>query len=257
MKISVAALMALPLVSGFVSNAPRPTAFVGSSRLGAAATVVTGPGGKAASTKEEDMMLTLQIIMDHANRSSTASKDQYIAQMIEMKSEPELEAPVDISIPYDAAAKNAYEKSDKSMEYAAFKTKFEADAVAAVIAKQPKKEPKVVAAPTPVPSDDISIPYDAAAKNAYEKSDKSMEYAAFKTKFEADAVAAVIAKQPKKEPKVVAAAPASVPSDDISIPYDAAAKNAYEKSDKSMEYAAFKAKFEADAVADVIAKQKK
>lgn len=41
---------------------------------------------------------------------------------------------------------------------------------------------------------DVSIPYDAAAKNAYEASDKSMEYDAFKTKFEADAVADVIAK---------------------------------------------------------------
>ena len=43
---------------------------------------------------------------------------------------------IDISIPYDAAAKLAYEASDKSMEYAAFKTKYEADAVAHVISKQ-------------------------------------------------------------------------------------------------------------------------
>ena len=67
-----------------------------------------------------------------------------------------------------------------------------------------------------------------------------MDYAAFKTQFEADAVADVISKQPI----------------DISIPYDAAAKLAFEASDKSMDYAAFKTKFEADAVADVIAKRK-
>ena len=42
---------------------------------------------------------------------------------------------------------------------------------------------------------------------------------------------------------------------DVSIPYDAAAKLAYEKSGKSMPFDAFKAKYEADAVADVIAKK--
>lgn len=42
---------------------------------------------------------------------------------------------------------------------------------------------------------------------------------------------------------------------DVSIPYDAAAKLAYEKSAKSMPFDAFKAKYEADAVADVIAKK--
>lgn len=46
-------------------------------------------------------------------------------------------------------------------------------------------------------------------------------------------------------------------SGDLSIPYDAAAKLAYEKSDKSMPYDKFKEKYEADAVADVKAKQKK
>ena len=56
-----------------------------------------------------------------------------------------------------------------------------------------------------------------------------------------------------------APAPAPIPEVssnvvDLSIPYDAAAKMAYEESDKSMEYEAFKGKFEADAVADVIAK---
>lgn len=53
------------------------------------------------------------------------------------------------------------------------------------------------------------------------------------------------------------AAPVSGSSNavDLSIPYDAAAKLAYEKSDKSMAYPAFKEKYEADAVADVIAKK--
>ena len=66
-----------------------------------------------------------------------------------------------------------------------------------------------------------------------------MVFADFKAKYEADAVADVISKQPV----------------DISIPYDAPAKLAYEASDKSMVFADFKAKYEADAVADVIAKK--
>ena len=54
------------------------------------------------------------------------------------------------------------------------------------------------------------------------------------------------------------AAPASTSStNDVSIPYDAAAKMAYEAAGSPGDYAAFKTKYEADAVADVIAKQKK
>ena len=45
---------------------------------------------------------------------------------------------VDLSIPYHAAAQLAYEKSDKKMPYAEFQTKYEADAVAEVKAKQKK-----------------------------------------------------------------------------------------------------------------------
>jgi hypothetical protein len=45
-------------------------------------------------------------------------------------------------------------------------------------------------------------------------------------------------------------------TNDLSVPYDAAARLAYEKTDKSMAYADFKTKYEADAVKDVIAKRK-
>jgi hypothetical protein len=201
MKIAVAALLVLPVASAFVHMASRPTF---GTRLAA---VVTGPAGKPAASAEEDLMLTLKIILDHQERSVTASKDQFVAQMTQIQKEREHEVvspfsaalddfkreadavadtiskkPVDISIPYDAAAKLAYEASDKSMKYADFKLKYEADAVADVISKRPV---------------DISIPYDAAAKLAYEASDKSMAYADFKQKYETDAVADVISKQNK------------------------------------------------------------
>jgi len=173
MKFLATAFLSLPVASAFVQMPAQPKF---GTRLSMG--TVTGFGGKAASSKEEDLDLTLKIIMDHATRSVTVSQEQFISQMEEVKEvEPE---EIDVSIPYDAAAKLAYEASDKSMDYADFKTKFEADAVADVISKQPI---------------DVSIPYDAAAKLAYEASDKSMDYADFKTKFEADAVADVIAKK--------------------------------------------------------------
>jgi len=160
------------------------------------------------------------IVIDKADASPTPlTRTEPEPEKVEAEAQPEPD--VDLSIPYDAAAKLAHEASDKSVSYDAFKAKYEADAVADVMAKYV----------------DISIPYDAAAKLAYEASDKSMAYDAFKAKYEADAVADVMAKYV-----------------DISIPYDAAAKLAYEASDKSMAYDAFKAKYEADAVADVMAK---
>jgi hypothetical protein len=229
MKIAVAAILALPVASAFVNTASLRTF---GTRLSA---VVTGPSGKAAKSAEEDLMLTLKIIMDHQERSTTASKDQFVAQMTEAQKEPVVEVEsVDISIPYDAPAALSYEASDKSMTYADFKVKYEADAVADVISKRRvvEKEPDV----EPV---DISIPYDAPAALAYEASDKSIAYADFKLKYEADAVADVMSKQPI----------------DVSIPYDAPARLAYEASDKSMSYADFKQKYEDDAVADIISKK--
>jgi len=62
--------------------------------------------------------------------------------------------------------------------------------------------PTPASAPVPAPAPqkiDVSIPYDAAAKLAYEASGKSVPYGAFKTQYEADAVAQVKAKQPKRE----------------------------------------------------------
>jgi hypothetical protein len=59
-------------------------------------------------------------------------------------------------------------------------------------------------------------------------------------------------------PAPVADAPKGVvaePTVDLSIPYDAAARLAYEAAGSKGDYAAFKAKYEADAVADVIAKK--
>jgi protoporphyrinogen/coproporphyrinogen III oxidase len=136
------------------------------------------------------------------------------------------------------------------------------------------------------PTLDVSIPYDAAAKLAYEGSDKSMDYDDFKLKYEADCVELVKSKRKPssavevaavKEAHVVEMNPEAFQRQllaarlkysmkttesktesiiDVSIPYDAAAKNAYEASDQSMSYDDFKAKYEADAIKLVKSKQK-
>jgi len=90
--------------------------------------------------------------------------------------------PIDLTIPYDAAAKLAYEASDKTLKYNVFKAKYEADAVADVMAKKM----------------DLAVPYDAAAMLAYDASDKSKTFEKFKTAFVSQAVADVIAKTEAK-----------------------------------------------------------
>ena len=191
----------------------------------------------SAVSKEEDLMLTLKVILDHADRSSTVSEEQYIQQVEGSKAEAAPES-VDVSIPYDATVQLAYDNSDKSMSFNDFKPQYLAQAVAEVIAKQPI---------------DVSIPYDATAQLAYDNSDKSMSFAEFKPQYLAQAIADVIAKQPKKEtPKEEIAAP---PSSDVSIPYDATVQLAYDKSDKSVSFEEFKPKYLAQAVAEVVAKR--
>jgi hypothetical protein len=108
---------------------------------------------------------------------------------------------IDTSIPYDAAARLAYDQqSDDSVSYDAFKRKHEEDAVSFVKAKQKQAAGTVVESKEPVIVD-VSIPYDAAARLAFEASIASgsvnMGYDEFKTKYEADAIALVRAKQTK------------------------------------------------------------
>lgn len=224
-----------------LSSASAFTALqTGRSSTALQSTIVTGPGGKPASSADEDLRLTLQIIMDHESRSTTVSKEQFLSQMKEV--EKVVEEAIDVSIPYDAAAKLAYEASDKSMKYDDFKTKYEENAVLEVKSKRPV---------------DVSIPYDAPARLAYAASDKSMDYADFKIQYEEKAVADVKAKNPAAGTgsKQQAADTGANTSVDLSIPYDAAAKLAYEKSDKSIDFNAYLKVYYDETVAMVASKK--
>ena len=278
-------LCSLPATSAFSPLVP-PTSSNGRLSMSAAAELVTGPSGKVATSAAEDLALTLKIIMDHANRSTTVSKEQFVQQMEAAVSVPEPEEPVDVSVPYSAAAMLAYEAGDKSMSFQDFEPKYLAETVAMIKSKQPVDvsvpynaaaklayqasdksmsfadfEPKYLAEAVAMVKSkqpvDISVPYNAAAKLAFEASDKSMSFSDFLPKYLAEAVAMVKSKQPTKPEKPPTPAAPAEASSDVSVPYNAAAKLAYEASDKSMTFADFEPTYLAQAVELVKSKQKK
>lgn len=114
----------------------------------------------STSTFEDDLFLAAKAIRDNDTRSvTTSSTEQFVQQLeaadkikqslkkIETEGAPYFfaetdKAPLenDVCIPYDAAAKLAYESSDKSAPFEEFKMQYEADAVAEVIAKRGKNQ---------------------------------------------------------------------------------------------------------------------
>lgn len=243
------ALLALASASSVSAFAP-PAMHTARMTSASSTTGSTTAATAVATSFEEDLALTLAVIMDHERRSTTVSKEQMLSQMKEAEKvdqEPAPE-PVDISIPYNAAAMLAYQAAGSKGDFASFEAKYLEETVAMVTAKKAQRDG--AAAPAAAPKKkkqqeeeppqvvDLSIPYDAAAKLAYEAaSDKKQSFEEFKADYEAQAVATVIAKR-----------------NDISIPYDAAAALAFMQSNRKMPYATFKAQYEADARSAVMAK---
>jgi hypothetical protein len=146
MKFAVAALLASPAVAAF--QAPRP-AFASTSQLFATET-------KAASSFEEDLALTLQIILDHDKRSTTVSKDQFMHQMQEVaaeeiEKEPENIAPDDAADEKAAPNENKLAEENKAAEEKAAEKNI-AEAKAAVVAQATNKEESQVAEGPKTPS---------------------------------------------------------------------------------------------------------
>ena len=100
--------------------------------------VVNEPLNAVDDTVAEKEQVVMEPIIEEEVIDSIETEAE-VEEKIESEStnDPEaVEMEADVSIPYDAPAKLAYESSDKAMEYGAFKTKFEADAVADAIAKK-------------------------------------------------------------------------------------------------------------------------
>jgi hypothetical protein len=257
--------------------------------------ITTGPDGKAALNYDDDLRLTLQIIMDHQRRSATVSTEQLVQQVTAAASivENDPTTAVDVSIPYDAAAKLAYDQESSSVRvstpFEKYKDQYEAKAVADVIAKK-EKSSKTTTATTKVStvtavtaSDeeyDISIPYDAAAKLAYHALSaderRTTDYSTFQQQYTEKAVADVIAKKGSKTTTTTTASPVtsdattitttttttttSSDSANVTVPYDAAAQLAYMKLQSikhSLTYEQFRSQYERNAVSNVIGKKLK
>jgi non-homologous end joining protein Ku len=250
------------LIAITLASALAPTTAFAPTHLGSRPTI-----GRlaAASSFEEDLLLTIQVIRDHEARSTTVSTKQFLQQV---KAAASVESDVvDIAVPYDSAALLAYEAhlaAGDGTTFADFKVSYVAETVNMVKAKKAAREgakappaaTKTVEAPAVVVVD-IAVPYDAAARLAYEAAGSPGDFDAFKATYEADAVAMVTAKKTAsdaaKAPPKVATAPAEVVG--IAVPYDAAAKLAFEAAGSKGDFSAFKATYEAEAVAMVTAKK--
>lgn len=99
--------------------------------------------GICAVANFEDILSELKKPSDTKPAPKVSAK-QAEEEMVAVVNQPVVETEVssiesdsiDLSIPYDAAARLAYDASDKSLDYAEFKIKYEADAVAEVKAKK-------------------------------------------------------------------------------------------------------------------------
>ncbi|GKY99862.1 hypothetical protein MPSEU_000939900 [Mayamaea pseudoterrestris] len=268
MKLHVAVLaLSFANADAFVSR----TAFRPTTSLSAAA---------AATTFEEDLELTVKAIFKHVGNdmskggapgvTAVAPKPAATAVVQEPEKAATLEsdaATVDLSIPYDAAARLEFDASNKKFDakkFEAFKEEYYTKTVAMVTAKKAARDSastpaapskaapaKTAAAPKAASSIDIAVDYDAPAKLAFTQKFCSFDEAKFpefRKAYLAGAVAMVTAKQ-------------QVRNGNISVPYDAAARLAFMTASDNVfdeaKYAKFKEEFEAKAVAEVSAKHKK
>jgi len=230
---TLASLMVSVLVStklagpSLFANLP----FIGlSTVLGAYISVMEGTLGNAMrwiGNAVWSSSISTKEIVDKLNKDGKleqAAADSFTTIVKAAQQARETYGSPDVSVPYNAAAKLAYETSDKTLSFSDFEQQYLQDTIAYVKAKQPI---------------DVSVPYNAAAKLAYETSDKTLSFDDFEQRYLQDSIAYVKAKQPI----------------DVSIPYDAAAKLAYETSDKSMTYDDFRVKYQQDTIEYIKSKQ--
>jgi hypothetical protein len=103
---------------------------------------------------------------------------------------------VDVTVPYYATVDLAYKLSDQSMKYDDFKEKYLADAVELVKSKgEPVPEKPKVPVELPRGPPGVEVPYDAAARLAYEFSDSRLGFEDYKKIYLEEAVNLVKSKQ--------------------------------------------------------------
>lgn len=142
-----------------------------------------------------------------------------------------------------------------------------ATALSGVVGKMTKKREelyksdamKAVAKVSAIPtySDDVSVPYDAAAQLAYKAAGSpGGDFETFQATFKRQCVGIAKMKKCQRDGTPVPAwVTLAADGVDLSIPYDATAKNAYKAAGSKGDFGVFKKKYLADAVAAVAAKQ--
>lgn len=125
-----------------------------------------------------------------------------------------IEEIVDVSVPYDAAAKLAYGSSGKTMCFERFRTIYLERAVESVKSKRPGYVPTAPSDPI-----DISVPYDAAARLSYEASETRLPFVAYKKVYVEDVVNMVARKNKERKKKTMMGAKDTItPKPPISSP---------------------------------------
>mmetsp|Transcript_7407 Transcript_7407/g.16389 ORF Transcript_7407/g.16389 Transcript_7407/m.16389 type:complete len:183 (-) Transcript_7407:93-641(-) len=126
------------------SMAPTTQATTTSSQLHLFGTLRQSRPAAAASF-EEDLQLTLQVILDHQARSTTTDVEQMIVQQQQAATSTtstmstSTNGVVDLSVPYDAAARLAYESSSNTeLSFQDFIPRYRATAVIQVMEKMGK-----------------------------------------------------------------------------------------------------------------------
>ena len=148
-----------PIVNGERSNPDAVSDLYGSGDVFGAATLAAFPVAALGSIRA--------VLL-----SSKESRERAQADPQEQAMGAGTGSATDVFIPYDAAAKLAYEKSGKSIPFDAFKAKYDADAVADVIAKK-GGEPE---APETMMNDDISQSIANVRKNLDEMKEVLEKY---------------------------------------------------------------------------------
>ena len=153
------------------------------------------------------------------------------------------------SVDYDAAVRLAYKASGKSVTFDAFKAKYLRE-TSEMIAKKNPYIAAIKPMPNTVSTSQVglrSVEYDAAAKLAYKASGMALSFDAFKATYLLETSEMVAKKNPYT---TVSTAQAGLRS----VEYDAAAKLAYQDSNKAMPFEAFKVNYLRETSAMIAAK---
>lgn len=155
-----------------------------------------------------------------------ATKDSFFADIIPQKP--------DLSIPYDAAARFAYDQAGKPGSFVDFKTRYE-NAMVAMVKSKARARVAV----------DLRVPYDAAARLAFQSGKSSSDFQSFRVRYENSMIELVKSKKRARA------------ATDLSVPYNAAAQLAFVEAGCPGNFEKFENLYRAESIAIVTKKARR